>query len=121
MNYEVIKKENLVYIVCSNNEEPLRREEEATDYISKCWENDTNYLVFYDKALSDDFFNLKTRLAGMVLQKFMNYKIKVAVIIENEDRLNDRFREMILESNKGNDFRIFKDITEAENWILKLK
>ena len=121
MNYEVIKKENLVYIVFDSNEEQLKREEEATDFISKCWENDTNYLVFYDKALSDDFFNLKTRLAGMVLQKFMNYKIKVGVIIEDEDRLNDRFREMILESNKGNDFRTFKDITEAENWLLKLK
>lgn len=56
----------------------------------------------------------------MALQKFINYHVKVAVIIDDEEKLNDRFKEMIMESNKGNNFRTFKNIAEAESWISKL-
>lgn len=56
----------------------------------------------------------------MALQKFINYHVKVAVIIEDEEVYNYRFKEMIMEANKGNNFRTFKNIAEAERWILKL-
>ncbi|APQ98623.1 hypothetical protein RSJ3_1707 [Clostridium botulinum] len=56
----------------------------------------------------------------MVLQKFINYHIKVAVILENEEKFNDRFKEMIMESNKGNHSRTFKNIGDAEIWISNL-
>jgi hypothetical protein len=53
----------------------------------------------------------------MVLQKFINYHVKVAIIMEDEENLNERFKEMILEANKGNHFRTFKSIDDAESWI----
>lgn len=53
-----------------------------------------------DTNVKEDFFNIKTRLAGMALQKFINYHVKVAVIIEDEEVYNYRFKEMIMEANK---------------------
>jgi len=41
-------------------------------------------------------------------------------IIEDEEKLNERFKEMIMEANKGNHFRTFKNIADAEIWISKL-
>ncbi|MFR1906061.1 MAG: DUF4180 domain-containing protein [Clostridium neonatale] len=79
-----------------------------------------NYFCVEDTNVKEDFFNIKTRLAGMALQKFINYHVKVAVIIEDEEVYNYRFKEMIMEANKGNNFRTFKNIAEAESWILKL-
>ncbi|MDZ4975789.1 DUF4180 domain-containing protein, partial [Clostridium perfringens] len=86
---------------------------------SICMENDVYTIMLHSNVLSEDFFNLKTRLAGMALQKFINYHVKVAVIIEDEGRYNDRFKEMIMEAIKGNNFRTFNYIAEAEIWISK--
>ncbi len=31
-------------------------------------------------SICDDFFDLSTRLAGEILQKFINYHVKIAII-----------------------------------------
>ncbi len=120
MNYRVVKKNNKKYIECISVDKQLYSERDVLDFIGICVENDIYKLVLHGGMLSEDFFNLKTGLAGMVLQKFINYHVKVAVILENEEKFNDRFREMIMESNKGNHFRTFKNIGDAEIWISNL-
>lgn len=120
MNYRVVNKNNFKYIEFASEVWKLSSEQDVVDCISICMENDIYTIMFPSKVLSEDFFNLKTRLAGMALQKFMNYHVKVAVIIEDEEGYNDRFKEMIMEANKGKNFRTFKNIAEAESWISKL-
>ncbi|NRT80075.1 DUF4180 domain-containing protein [Clostridium beijerinckii] len=120
MNYKVVNKNNIKYIEFASELWKLSSEQDVVDCISICMEKDIYTIMFHSNVLSVDFFNLKTRLAGMALQKFINYHVKVSVIIEDEEKLNDRFKEMIMESNKGNNFRTFKDIAEAESWISKL-
>lgn len=120
MNYKVVEKNKKKYIECVSGERKLYSERDVLDFISICIENDVYTLVLYSDTFSEDFFNLKTGLAGMALQKFINYHIKVAVILENEEKFNDRFKEMIMESNKGNQFRTFKNIADAEIWISNL-
>ncbi len=90
------------------------------NFIGICIENNVYTLIFYVDAFSEDLFNIKTCLAGMVLQKFINYYIKVAIILDNEEKFNDRFKEMLIEANKGNHFRTFKNISDAEIWISNL-
>ena len=121
MNYKVIEKSNKTYIECISMEIPLSAERDALELISICMENNTGLLIIHEEALSENFFNLRTGLAGAVLQKFMNYQIKVVAIIVSEEKISGRFREMVIEANKGNDFRVYKNIAEAENWILSLK
>lgn len=70
------------------------------------------------EVLDENFFKLRTGLAGQVLQKFVNYQVKVAIILSGEQKIEGKFKELIAESNKGNDFRIFCNPTEAENWLL---
>lgn len=120
MNYKIVNKNNNKYIEFASDLKKLSSEQDVVDCISICMENNIYTIMLHSNALSEDFFNLKTRLAGMALQKFINYHVKVAVIIEDEKMLNERFKEMIMEANKGNDFRAFKNIQDAESWISKL-
>ncbi|KNF07631.1 hypothetical protein CLPU_14c00490 [Gottschalkia purinilytica] len=120
MNYRVVKKDNKKYINYTSCETKICSEQDVLDLISICFENNSDILILHVETVSEDFFNLKTRLAGTMLQKFMNYNIKLAIILDNEEKFNDRFKEMIIEANKGNHFRIFKNISEAESWILSL-
>lgn len=121
MQFKVVEKANERYIECISAETPLRTEQDALDLIAVCGENDTNHLIIHAGALSDDFFSLKTGVAGQMLQKFINYQVKTAVIVANEQLIKGKFREMLAESNKGNNFRVFNRMTEAENWLLNLK
>jgi hypothetical protein len=99
----------------------LSTEQDALDLIAACGEHDTYLLMLQAEGISEDFFKLKTGLAGKVLQKFVNYNVKVALIIPVGQKINGKFKELIAESNKGNDFRVFNTILEAENWLLNLK
>lgn len=120
MNYKVVNKNNYKYIEFVSDLSKLSSEQDVLDCISICMENGIYTIVLHSAVLSENFFNLKTGLAGMALQKFINYHVKAAVIIEDEEKLNERFKEMIMEANKGNNFRTFKNITDAETWISNL-
>ena len=75
-------------------------------------------MLIQAQALADDFFQLRTGLAGSVLQKFVNYNIKVAVVLTDQQKVQGKFKEFITEANKGNSFRVFSNKKEAENWII---
>jgi PadR family transcriptional regulator, regulatory protein AphA len=120
MNYKVIEKNNEKYIECVSTEKQICTEQDALDIVAACWENNAYHLMLHDEVICDDFFNLRTGLAGNVMQKFVNYNIKAAVVITSEHRIKGKFKEMISEANKGNVFRSFKNVGEAENWLLNL-
>jgi len=118
MDYELIEKNNKKYLKYLSDEIQLYSEQDALNFITACFENDTSLLMFHTEVLSDDFLKLKTGLAGQVLQKFINYHIRVAVILTDKHKVKGKFKELLHESSKGKDFRVFDDIVEAEKWLL---
>ncbi|MDF2511112.1 MAG: putative transcriptional regulator [Herbinix sp.] len=119
MNYQVNEIDNKKYIELNSAVEPLCKEEDALDLIALCWEHETSEIMLHSEALSQDFFNLKTKFAGNFIQKFINYNIKVAAVFPQEMVQKGRFREMALETNKGNHFRMYETKEEAQAWLLK--
>lgn len=119
MNYKVKEKENKRYILCDSAETQFISEQDSLDMIAVCFENNTNLIMLNAEVLADDFFKLRTGLAGQLLQKFVNYQIKVAVVLTNEQRIMGKFKEFLAEANRGNDFRVFSSMEEAEKWLLE--
>lgn len=119
MNYQVREKDNKKYIELISAAEPLGTENDALDLVALCWEHETNFLMINYTALSQDFFKLKTKVAGNFIQKFINYSIKAVAIIPQETIQKGSFKEMALETNKGNHFRMYESKEEAEKWLLK--
>ena len=62
---------------------------------------DCDAMAVYKESLPEDFFNLKTRFAGDVLQKFSNYRFKFAVMGDFGAYSSKALRDFIYESNKG--------------------
>lgn len=118
MNYHIVEAKNKKYMECTNAEKKLQTEQDALDLIAAGMENDTGRLMLHEAALSPDFFNLKTGLAGAVLQKFMNYRMKTAAVVTDGQKIKGRFKELLVETNKGKDFRVFTNKAEAEDWLL---
>lgn len=119
MNYQIKETSTEKYIELFSTASPLNTENDALDLIALCSEVDTNLLILHLAALSEDFFNLKTGVAGKIIQKFVNYRIKVAVIIPDETAIKGKFKDMVIEANRNNHFRIFENILAAEKWLLE--
>ncbi len=64
------------------------------------------------ECLNEDFFILSTGLAGEILQKFINYKMKVAIYGDYAKYTSKPLKDFIYESNKGRD--IFFTATKEE-------
>jgi PadR family transcriptional regulator, regulatory protein AphA len=119
MNYQIREMDNNKYIELISADTPLSTEKDALDLVSLCLEHETSLLMIHNEALSEDFYKLKTKVAGNMLQKFINYGIRAAAIIPHEILQKGRFKEMALETNKGNHFRMYGSKEEAEKWLLK--
>jgi len=53
------------------------------------------------EAICEDFFRLKTGLAGEILQKFVNYRMKIAIVGDFSIYTSKSLKDFIYESNKG--------------------
>jgi len=59
-------------------------------------------MVVYKDSLGEDFFDLKTGFAGDVLQKFSNYRVRLAIVGDFSVYKSKALRDFIYECNKGN-------------------
>ena len=105
------------YVIFDPDQILLNEEQDAIGLMGICAEYEASRLILFAENLPPDFFDLKTRLAGMIFQKFINYRVQCAIVIPGS-LIKGRFREMVIESNCGNNIRFFEDLKEAENWIV---
>ncbi|MGG4493775.1 DUF4180 domain-containing protein [Brevibacillus reuszeri] len=60
--------------------------------------------IVIDKAnLIEGFFDLKTRIAGEILQKFITYRVKLAIVGDFSVYTSKSLKDFIYESNNGKD------------------
>ncbi|MGD8188656.1 DUF4180 domain-containing protein [Brevibacillus ginsengisoli] len=119
MNYQLIENGTDKYIELLSAPTPLSSEQDAVDLVALSIENETNLLMLHSQALSEDFFKLRTGVAGRMIQKWINYSVKTAAVIPMELVNKGKFKEMVAETNKSNHFRVFETREGAESWLLK--
>jgi hypothetical protein len=97
----------------------LESAEDVVEVIGACFEHGVGSVLLYAENLTERFFDLSSGEAGVVLQKLRNYRIRVAVVVSSQGgiRQSDRFREMMVEESRGNDFRVFEDRVAAVEWL----
>ncbi len=119
MNHRTHTANGKTYVEIISAKNPVKTEADALDLVALCGENETSLLLIHHDALDADFFDLKTRSAGLMLQKFANYHIKAVVVLPEDIVQSKRFMEMALEANKGNSFRIYASREEAQAWLVR--
>jgi len=117
MNYRVVHTGTQIYIQCIPGETHLANEQDAVDLVAACGENGAQRLMVFAENLSKDFYRLSSGVAGNILLKFAIYRIRVAAVLTPELVNQGRFREMVIETNRGNQFRVFYEQSKAEKWL----
>ena len=68
MSYRLNTLNDQAYLECLPNEMLIQSEQDALDLVAVCGENGTHRMMIHAENLTEDFYNLKTGLAGRVLQ-----------------------------------------------------
>lgn len=79
---------------------------------------DFNKIIIYEKNIIPDFFNLKNGIAGEILQKFSNYRVRLAIIGEFSKYSSKSLDDFIRESNKSKHINFVSSLTEAINVLM---
>lgn len=79
----------------------INNAQDALDILANCAYQDARRVVMYQENITEDFFDLKTTLAGDILQKFSNYNVKLAIIGDFSKYSSQSLRDFIYESNKA--------------------
>ena len=109
---ELEKLRNGAYLVRA--EEPLfRTAADAGDILSLAFSEEARKLVFLKDNIDPAFFDLKTGIAGEVLQKFSNYRFAVAICGDYSGVTSKALRDFIFESNKGGKTLFLDTVEEA--------
>ena len=90
---------------CVPNGERLRTYQGAVDLVGKSFENSATLIVIPVECLDDEFFQLKTRIAGELIQKFVQYRRRLAIVGDISRHLaeSSALRAFVIEANRGKD------------------
>lgn len=122
MNIKLIEQNNTTVAVIGERDFHIANAQDALDMIATVnYEHHCNRIALYKSSLADDFFVLSTGMAGEVLQKFINFCTKLAIIGEHGNYTSKPLNDFIYECNNGNDIFFVETETEAVKRLSTLR
>jgi hypothetical protein len=85
--------------------------------LKSCIEHGRRALLFDHGSLPAAFFDLRTGLAGELVQKLVNYHVRMAAVVPDLAMQSPRFRELAREADAGRQFRFFATRQQAIDWL----
>ena len=119
MNIEIIKIGNVCIAELVSDRMEINRVQDALDLMANADYLGARSIIMREHHLTPDFFNLSTRFAGEILQKFTNYQVRLAIVGDFSKYKSKNFKDFIYESNKTGRILFLPDIESARDRIIK--
>ncbi len=74
--------------------------EDGLDLLGNLYFQGFDKVILHEKNITPDFFDLKTGIAGEILQKFSNYRVRLAIVGDFSAYSSQSIRDFIFESNR---------------------
>jgi len=99
----------------------LRTYRDAVDLLGKAFEDRATLIVIPVECLDDDFFRLRTRIAGELIQKFVQYRRRLAIVGDISRHLaqSSALRAFVYESNRGNEVWFLANLDELGQRLVR--
>ena len=91
----------------------LQTVEDAVDLIGNMSYQGFDKLIIHEENIISDFFELKNKIAGNILQKFSQYSMPLAIIGDFEKYESKSLNDIIFESNKGNQINFVTTVEDG--------
>jgi hypothetical protein len=91
--------------------------QDALDLMVECSYEGSQAMILRRENIIPEFFDLKTRVAGEILQKYSNYFFKLAIIGDFSNIASDSLRRFINESNRVGQVVFVSTLEEAKDLL----
>ncbi|MCU0446936.1 MAG: DUF4180 domain-containing protein [Microscillaceae bacterium] len=91
----------------------IQNTQEAVELVVNSQYLEAEGLIVQENQLHPDFFDLRTQMAGDILQKFSNYRAKLAIVGDFTKYQSQALKDFIRESNQAGRISFVSSIEEA--------
>ncbi|HBT65045.1 MAG TPA: DUF4180 domain-containing protein [Ruminococcaceae bacterium] len=114
MNIKTVKINDMEIAIVNSDKVCISDGQTALDFMmSVNYETGSHSIVLNKEAITPDFFVLSTRIAGEILQKFITYQFKLAIVGDFSGYTSKPLKDFIYESNHGKDIFFVSSEKEA--------
>ncbi|MEU9234767.1 DUF4180 domain-containing protein [Streptomyces subrutilus] len=101
-------------LMCDAEGEVIAGEREALDCIGNAGYQGARWAVIPVERFDEDFFRLSTRVAGAIIQKFVQYRVGIVVLgdISRHTQASPALRDFVRECNRGTQTWFVSDTEE---------
>ena len=108
-------------LVCAPDEKKLTSEQDALDLIGEAMYSGAELILVPVERFEEDFFQLKTGLAGHIIQKFVTYRRLVILgDISGYVAQSRAFRDFVYEANRGNQVWFMTTLQELNQRLKRI-
>lgn len=102
--------------VCAKDGPRLDGEADALDLMGRLWGLEADWAAVPTSLLAKDFLDLKSGVLGAVVQKFVNYRLRLAVVgdVSGPVAASDALRDFVGEANAAAHVWFVADLAELE-------
>ena len=113
---------NIQVLICAAEGKKLSTERDALDLIGDALQEGIKLVLVPVERLDENFFQLKTGLAGQIVQKFVQYRIRLVILgdISQYVTQSKSFRAFVYEANRGNQVWFMTNLEELSERLLPL-
>jgi hypothetical protein len=102
-------------VIASDSGISIRSFSDISDALGACI--GAGGLILTENDLAQEFFDLRSGLAGELFQKFINYKLRVAIVLPDPEAYGERFSELAYEHTSHSMIRFVRSQDEARAWL----
>ncbi|MFH0892976.1 MAG: DUF4180 domain-containing protein [Bacteroidota bacterium] len=97
----------------------LKSVQDALDLMAECrYNHSCEKMILHGKNIIPDFFDLKTKIAGDILQKFSIYQFGLAIVGDFKKYESKSLHDFIYESNKQGQVIFVSTPNEAKEKLI---
>lgn len=113
MEINILEEKNIIIAEIKSDEIVITSPQDALDLMAEADYYGARSLILIEDQFAPEFFDLSTKIAGEILQKFSNYQVKMAIIGEFNKHESKSLKAFTRESNKGNLIFFVPDLKTA--------
>lgn len=93
----------------------IEKEEDGLDLLGNLYYQGFDRIIIQAENITPAFFDLKNRMAGEILQKFSNYRVRLAIVGDFSNYTSKSITDFMYESNNGKLINFLGSVEEALN------
>jgi hypothetical protein len=118
MTDQVIERRGVPVLVCGDDGPPVASTQDALDIIGGAFSR-ADVVAIPAGRFDPQFFMLRSGLAGEIMQKFVNYHLRLAILgdISANVAASSALRDLVTESNRGRHVWFVTDLDELDTHL----